>query len=109
MASYDYDFITGCDRYSTWASLLIGLVAGPIFIAADKLLLACRIDDPVNAVPVNGVGGEWVFLFKPFISYYNFQAFSVSSVLLFLELTARACFMFGISRVWSCSAGTWSG
>ena len=32
-------------------------MAGPIFLAADKLLLACRIDDPVNAVPVNGVGG----------------------------------------------------
>ena len=67
MASYDYDFITGCDRYSTWASLLIGLVAGPIFIAADKLLLACRIDDPVNAVPVNGVGGWLGFIIRIFI------------------------------------------
>ena len=48
----------GCDLFPSWAALLVGLVAGPVFIAADKLLLRLRIDDPVNAIPVNGVGGK---------------------------------------------------
>ena len=48
----------GCDMFPSWAALLVGLVAGPVFIAADKLLLRLRIDDPVNAIPVNGVGGK---------------------------------------------------
>ena len=47
----------GCDMFPSWAALLVGLVAGPVFIAADKLLLRLRIDDPVNAITVNGVGG----------------------------------------------------
>ena len=48
----------GCDLYPSWAALLIGLVAGPVFLGADKLLLRLKIDDPVNAIPVNGVGGK---------------------------------------------------
>ena len=60
----------GCSLYPGWAALVVGLlytvlyctvqvglVAGPVFLAADKLLLRLGIDDPVSAIPVNGGGG----------------------------------------------------
>ena len=64
----------GCSLYPGWAALVVGLLytvhctlyctvqvgllAGPVFLAADKLLLRLGIDDPVSAIPVNG-GGGW--------------------------------------------------
>ena len=63
----------GCSLYPGWAALVVGLLytvhcslyctvqvgllAGPVFLAADKLLLRLGIDDPVSAIPVNGGGG----------------------------------------------------
>ena len=43
-----------CTLYCT---VQVGLLAGPVFLAADKLLLRLGIDDPVSAIPVNGGGG----------------------------------------------------
>eukprot|EP00092_Neocalanus_flemingeri_P012021 GFUD01012958.1.p1 GENE.GFUD01012958.1~~GFUD01012958.1.p1 ORF type:complete len:713 (+),score=131.48 GFUD01012958.1:34-2139(+) len=47
----------GCDVYSTWASMVIGLLAGPLNSGASRLLLQLKIDDPVDAIAVNGAGG----------------------------------------------------
>lgn len=47
----------GCDVYSTWAAMLIGLLAGPAYSGASRLMVRFKIDDPVDAISVNGAGG----------------------------------------------------
>jgi Amt family ammonium transporter len=47
----------GSQIFSTWASVLIGTLAGWSYYAVDKLLLRFKIDDPVGAIPVHLGGG----------------------------------------------------
>ncbi len=47
----------GSQVVSTWASVLIGTLAGWTYYAVDKLLLRLRIDDAVGAIQVHLGGG----------------------------------------------------
>jgi Amt family ammonium transporter len=49
----------GCAVVDTWAAVVIGIIAGPVYVLASKLLLILRIDDVVDAVPVHLFGGMW--------------------------------------------------
>jgi Amt family ammonium transporter len=49
----------GCAVVDTWAAVVIGIIAGPIYVLASKLLIKLRIDDVVDAVPVHLFGGMW--------------------------------------------------
>lgn len=49
----------GCATVQTWAAVIIGIVAGWLYIGASKLLIRFRIDDAVDAVPVHMIGGAW--------------------------------------------------
>ena len=89
----------GCDLFPSWAALLVGLVAGPVFIAADKLLLRLRIDDPVNAIPVNGVGGKADDAEKFISNMCVLKVFLVCFVRHFSEEMTRGCSSIGIWRI----------
>jgi Amt family ammonium transporter len=58
----------GCNCFPSWAAVLVGAVAGPLFKIFEIVLLRLRIDDPLDAIPVHGVGGLWgtlsVYIFK---------------------------------------------
>ena len=58
----------GCNAYPAWAAVLVGAASGPLFLVFNWLLLRMRIDDPLDAIPVHGVGGVWgtlcVYVFK---------------------------------------------
>ena len=58
----------GSDVFPMWSTLPIGAVAGLAFLAAKRLLLRLKIDDPLDAAPVHGVGGvvglSSVYLFQ---------------------------------------------
>lgn len=43
----------GCSVVESWASLIIGAVAGGLYLGCSKLLLKKRIDDAVDAIPVH--------------------------------------------------------
>ena len=43
----------GCDMFPSWAALLVGLVAGPVFIAADKLLVRLRSLNILSELNIN--------------------------------------------------------
>jgi Amt family ammonium transporter len=45
-----------------WAAIVIGLIGGSLMYASVKFLEARKIDDPVGAVSVHGVGGLWGIL-----------------------------------------------
>lgn len=48
-----------CDVVNNGSAIIIGLVAGVLVILAMLLLERVKIDDPVGAWPVHGVGGIW--------------------------------------------------
>lgn len=49
----------GCALVEPFAAVIIGLVAGIVYILGVKGLLMMRIDDAVDAVPVHLCGGVW--------------------------------------------------
>jgi len=53
---------SGCAVVDTWAAVVIGIVAGCIYVLSSKVLVKLRIDDVVDAVPVHFSGGIWGLL-----------------------------------------------
>ncbi|KAL7527150.1 hypothetical protein ACHAWF_005533 [Thalassiosira exigua] len=52
--------ITGaCGVVEPWAAVIIGFIAGIIYLGSSKLLVRIRIDDVVDAVPVHMTNGIW--------------------------------------------------
>lgn len=49
----------GCAYVSPIGSIIIGLIAGPLYVLSCSWLDALKIDDPVGAVPVHLVNGIW--------------------------------------------------
>mmetsp|Transcript_47037 Transcript_47037/g.98630 ORF Transcript_47037/g.98630 Transcript_47037/m.98630 type:complete len:580 (+) Transcript_47037:445-2184(+) len=49
----------GCSVVESWASIVIGLVAGALYLGASKLLVKMKVDDAVDAIPVHMVNGIW--------------------------------------------------
>jgi ammonium transporter, Amt family len=43
----------------TWAAVVMGTIAGLLYLAGSALLIKLRIDDAVDAIPVHLVGGAW--------------------------------------------------
>ncbi len=54
-----------CDAIEDWSAVVMGLLAGPIFMAWSALLFKMGIDDPVDAVGVHLGGGLWGVLTAP--------------------------------------------
>jgi Amt family ammonium transporter len=48
-----------CYWVSPTGSILIGLIAGGVVVAAIDLLEWLRVDDPIGAVPMHGICGIW--------------------------------------------------
>ncbi|KAL7532378.1 hypothetical protein ACHAXR_004590 [Thalassiosira sp. AJA248-18] len=49
----------GCSVVESWASIVIGLVGGALYLTFSKLLVKRRIDDAVDAIPVHMINGIW--------------------------------------------------
>ena len=49
----------GCSTVSPGSAFVIGLISAPVYYYSNKLLLKCKIDDVVGAVPVHGFCGIW--------------------------------------------------
>jgi len=49
----------GCATVETWAAVVIGIVAGWVYLGISKLLVWLRLDDAVDAIPVHCGGGAW--------------------------------------------------
>lgn len=46
-----------CDVLSVGQSAVVGVISGVLYVIAQEALLRLRIDDPVGAFPVHGIGG----------------------------------------------------
>lgn len=49
----------GCATVEPWAAVVIGIIAGWLYLLGSATLIKFRIDDAVDAVPVHMVGGAW--------------------------------------------------
>ncbi|XP_043188394.1 putative ammonium transporter 3 isoform X2 [Amphibalanus amphitrite] len=49
----------GCALYHTWEAVVVGIVGGMLAVVTMPLVDRLKIDDPVGAVSVHGVGGLW--------------------------------------------------
>ena len=50
--------ITGvCDDVNVYSALIIGLLAGFIYLSSTQILERYRIDDPVEAIQIHGICG----------------------------------------------------
>lgn len=49
----------GCATVWPWASVVIGLIGGIVYIGFSNLLLKLEIDDAVDAIPVHFANGIW--------------------------------------------------
>jgi ammonia channel protein AmtB len=53
---------SGCALVEPWMAIIIGLVAGWLYMLSSSLLVRLRIDDAVDAIPVHMVNGIWGLL-----------------------------------------------
>jgi Amt family ammonium transporter len=53
---------SGCALVEPWAAVVIGIIAGWLYIFGSALLIRLRIDDAVDAIPVHMVNGMWGLL-----------------------------------------------
>ena len=49
----------GCATLEPWGALVVGAIAGLIYIWSSNLLLYLKLDDVVDATPVHFFGGIW--------------------------------------------------
>jgi len=49
----------GCAVVEPWASLVIGLISGWVYLFASNALVAKKLDDAVDAIPVHLANGLW--------------------------------------------------
>jgi Amt family ammonium transporter len=50
---------SGCAVVQPWAAVVIGLIAGWLYLVGSHLLIKLRLDDAVDAIPVHLVNGMW--------------------------------------------------
>lgn len=48
-----------CFAVDGWAAIVIGAIGAFVYVAAAMLLLALKIDDPLEAFPIHGACGFW--------------------------------------------------
>lgn len=49
----------GCGVMEPWAAVVVGLLAGVLYVGASNGLLLLELDDAVDAIPVHLGGGLW--------------------------------------------------
>ena len=59
----------GCPVYEPWISVIVGMVAGWIYLFGSWLLLQIKIDDAVDAIPVHLFNGIWGVLAVGFFAH----------------------------------------
>ena len=57
----------GCDAYGPWASGIIAIMAGFVYMGMSGLMVKLKIDDPVDAVAVHLGSGTLGLLISPIL------------------------------------------
>ncbi|KAL3796987.1 hypothetical protein ACHAW5_005022 [Stephanodiscus triporus] len=49
----------GCAFVPAWASIVIGLISGVVYLSGSRLMIRFGIDDAVDAIPIHMLNGMW--------------------------------------------------
>lgn len=70
----------GCCVVTPWAAGIIGIVGGWVYLGASKALIALKIDDAVDAIPVHMANGAWGVLAVGLFAKEELQAIAGYSI-----------------------------
>mmetsp|Transcript_21862 Transcript_21862/g.38469 ORF Transcript_21862/g.38469 Transcript_21862/m.38469 type:complete len:536 (+) Transcript_21862:269-1876(+) len=59
---------SGCGVVEPWAAIVIGIVAGWVYMWSSNFLIRVRIDDAVDAIPVHMFNGMWGVIATGFVA-----------------------------------------
>lgn len=62
-----------CNCVESWAAVVIGLIAGAVYISTSRLLKSLQIDDVIDAIPVHFFCGLWGVLSTGLFAATRFQ------------------------------------
>ncbi|XP_068081982.1 putative ammonium transporter 1 [Anabrus simplex] len=86
------------DEMTFWSSFLSGAFAGVVYMAIHKLMIWCRVDDPLDTVGVHFGGGFWGLMSASFFSESGlFYGFSLDSTMLLVNRIVGAAAIIGWS------------
>ena len=95
----------GCDVYSTWACMVIGLISGACYSLASRCLIYLKLGDPVDSIAVNGAGGILGGLLVPLLREDGLGVFytwsSQSATLLLWNIVGLVCAMAWCGGIFS--------
>eukprot|EP00057_Strongylocentrotus_purpuratus_P029558 XP_011684032.1 PREDICTED: putative ammonium transporter 1 [Strongylocentrotus purpuratus] len=69
----------GCDAVYPWGAAIIGAVAGATYMMWSALMVAVKVDDPLDAVAVHLGGGIWGVLAAPLFDMNDGVVFTFSA------------------------------
>jgi Amt family ammonium transporter len=84
----------GCDAFSNHWSIAVGAIGGAIVVVGVVLLDKLRIDDPVGAFPVHGMGGVWGCLALGIIPNAHLESGATSFMIQLIGITAISVWSF---------------
>ena len=70
----------GCDAVTNPEAMIIGAVGGVLVVLGMMLLERLKIDDPVGAWPVHGLGGLWAGIAVAIFGGYDLMTQIIGSV-----------------------------
>jgi Amt family ammonium transporter len=108
--------ITGvCHAVDPEFAFMIGVLAGVIYVLGAKLFIICKIDDPLEAGVVHGIGGMWgliaagLFDNRSGLLVTNFDEFQNSCAGKERIVNFNQYEQFGIQIVGLAAIATWTG
>ncbi|XP_013791867.1 putative ammonium transporter 1, partial [Limulus polyphemus] len=69
----------GCDEFYPWGAAVVGTVGGLLFFCIHVVIIAMKIDDPLDAVAVHFGGGFWGLIAAPLFRRHNGIVFKNNS------------------------------
>lgn len=81
----------GCAVMQPWAALVTGLLGGVVYYGFHKMLIALKVDDPLDASSVHGACGVWGVLAVGFFSDSALSGVDSRGYLIAAQLVGILC------------------
>lgn len=97
-----------CAFVHPYAALVIGAVGALVYVGSAMLLLTLRIDDPLEAFPIHGVGGFWGVLAVGLFNVRGFQEIAGVDMKIWGAFYGGGMQLFGINLAGALIITAWT-